>query len=156
MTIHRCHLRLPWCRHQYNQHLYHAQYHYHLLRLLYHKLLISPIAPVTVPPLPPSPRSVQQEDRNEFLEDIQQVPRNARTHNIYTCIQTITGKIFTDQTGQFLCPSLSGNKCLLVLYNFNENYIDAVPMPSRTKHQILLPYKKSTEMLRKNGFTSKL
>ena len=65
-------------------------------------------------------------------------------------------KIFTNQTGQFLCSSLSGNKYLLVLYNYDANYINAIPMPSRTKHQIQLAYKQSTEMLRKHGFTPKL
>ena len=34
--------------------------------------------------------------------------------------------------------------------------MDDVPIPSRAKHQVLLAYKNSTEMLRKRGFTPKL
>ena len=63
---------------------------------------------------------------------ISQEPNNKRTHHVFPSIQPITGKIFTDQTGQFPCPSISGNKYLFVLYDYDANYIDAVPMPSRT------------------------
>ena len=87
---------------------------------------------------------------------INQEPNNKRTHHVFPSVQPITGKIFTDQTGQFPCPSISGNKYLFVLYDYDANYIDAVPMPSRTQHQILIAYKKSTDMLRKRGFTPKL
>ena len=47
-------------------------------------------------PYPPLLPSVIQQDRDKFLENIQQTPRNVRTHDVYTYVQLITGKIFTD------------------------------------------------------------
>ena len=75
---------------------------------------------------------------------------------MYTRYQPTTKKIFTDQTDQFLCSSISGNKYLFLLYDYDADDIDDVPMPSRAKHQILLAYKKNTDMLRKRWFTPKL
>ena len=81
---------------------------------------------------------------------------NTRTHHVFTTCEPITGKIFTDQTGQFICPSISGNKYLFILYDYDSNYIDAVPMPSKTKHQILLAYQKSIKMLKSRGLRPQL
>jgi len=44
--------------------------------------------------------------------------------------------------------SIAGNAYLCVLYNYDANYIDAVPMSSKTKHQILAAYKNITMMLK--------
>ena len=89
-------------------------------------------------------------------EVIDQTPNNKITHQVYTSYQPITRKIFTDQTGQFLCPSISGNKYLFLLYDYGAIYIDGVSMMSRAKYQIILAFKKSTELLRKRGFTPKI
>ena len=39
----------------------------------------------------------------------------SRTHHVYADCFDITGKIFTDQTGPFLLPSISGNKYVFIL-----------------------------------------
>ena len=111
----------------------------------------SPIAPPHT--LYQTPQSVQQ---ITIPEVINKTPNNTRTHQVYASFQPITGKIFTDQSGQFLSTSISGNKYLFLLNYCDVNYIDYLSMPSRTKHQILLTYKKSTEMMCKRGFIPKL
>ena len=52
-----------------------------------------------------------------------------------------TGQIHTDQTGQFIVPSSTGNNYLLILYDYDSNSILAEPMRNRTGQCILLAYK---------------
>ena len=49
--------------------------------------------------------------------------------------------MFTDQTGRFILPSSNGNTQLFVLYDYDSNYIDAEPMPTKTAKSILNAYK---------------
>ena len=79
-----------------------------------------------------------------------QLPRSK--HVFADCIP-VSGKIYTDQTGQFSIPSSSGNKYLFVLYEYDSNFIHAVPIPSRTKHQLLTAYKSSIALFKRRGFT---
>ena len=62
------------------------------------------------------------------------------THHTYVYFQSITGKIGTDQTGQFFVPSVSSNNYLLILFDFDRNYIFDGPIPNRTKHSIKNAY----------------
>jgi hypothetical protein len=57
------------------------------------------------------------------------------------CIQP-TGLIFTDQTGEFVIPSSTGNNQLLVIYDYDSNYIHAEPMKSKTGPAILAAYQR--------------
>ena len=45
------------------------------------------------------------------------------THHTYVDFQSITRKIGTYQTGQFVVPSVSGNNYLLILFDFDSSYI---------------------------------
>jgi len=65
-------------------------------------------------------------------------------HIFPVCIP-ISEKKITDQTGQVTIPSSSGNKYLFVLYEYDSNFIHAVPIPSRTKNQFLTTYNSSIE-----------
>ena len=60
-----------------------------------------------------------------------------RTHHVYVNCFSATGKIYTDQTGPFLRPSISGNKYVFILYDYDSNYIAAVAIPSRTKDHLV-------------------
>ena len=65
-----------------------------------------------------------------------------RTHVCFLSVEAFTGQVFSDQTGRFPVPSSSGNNYLMVVYDYDSNLIDAEPMPSKTKHQILAAYKR--------------
>ena len=89
------------------------------------------------PPEITSPPSSETDDVFPTSE-----PNNARTHHCFASIMTpTTGQIHTDQTGQFIVPSSTGNNYLLILYDNDSNSILAEPMRNRTGQCILLAYK---------------
>jgi hypothetical protein len=49
--------------------------------------------------------------------------------------------IYTDRTGKFLTPSVSGNQYVLIVYEYDGNYINGAPMPDRTGPSIISAYK---------------
>ena len=75
----------------------------------------------------------------------------SRTHHVYADCYNITGKIFTDQTGPFILPSISGNKYVFVLYDYDSNYIAARAIPSRTKEHLVTAYRSIISLLLKRG-----
>ena len=79
-----------------------------------------------------------------------------RTHAIYADCITATGCIYTDQSGPFLTPSTSGNKYIFVMYDIDSNFIDAIPIPSRTKEQLVKAYRTGITRLQQRGLTSQL
>ena len=52
--------------------------------------------------------------------------------------------------------SISGNWYIFILYDDDANYIDAVPIPSRTKHQILKAFQQSESILKSRGLEPRL
>ena len=83
-------------------------------------------------------------------------PSSIRTNDVFCATQEITGKTFSDQTGKFVCPSVSGNKYIFILYHYDSNSIHARAIPSRTKHQLLTAYKSIVQDLTKRGFKPRL
>jgi hypothetical protein len=65
------------------------------------------------------------------------VGKGARSHHCCVSIFEPTGQIYADQTGKFVTPSITGNNCLLVSYDFDSNSILAEPMKSR--HATAIP-----------------
>ena len=45
-----------------------------------------------------------------------------------------TGNFFTDQPGQFIAPSSTGNNYIFILYDYDSNAILVDPMPGKTTH----------------------
>ena len=66
---------------------------------------------------------------------------------MYATSISITGAIFTNQTGSFPLPYSVGNKCIFVLYDYGSSYIDARAMVAKTKDQIIIAYRASITML---------
>jgi hypothetical protein len=79
-----------------------------------------------------------------------------RTNHIYADCTQIKGQVYTDQTGKMLVPSVSGMNYCLILYDFDSNLIWAVPIPSRTKHQILKAMKQAFKLLESRGLKPQL
>ena len=74
-----------------------------------------------------------------------------RTNDVYVACFSTTGKIFTDQTGRFPHTSTAGNKYMLVVYNYNNNFVHVESMPSRSDYQILLVYQRAHTILVSRG-----
>jgi len=64
--------------------------------------------------------------------------------------------MYTDPTGHFLVPSVSGNSYIHVVYDYNSNFIHAEPMRNRTKEVILAAYQRVISLLKSRGLQPKL
>ena len=80
----------------------------------------------------------------------------SRTRHIYTKYKPITGQVHSDQSGATPITSISGSTYISILYDECSNYINAVPIPSCTKHQILKAYKSSHTMLKLRNLQPRL
>lgn len=81
---------------------------------------------------------------------------NERTNEVYPECFPISGQIYTDQTGAFPVASTAGNRYIMILYDYDSNYIAAEPIPSRTEFQLLQAYKKMRRTLQLRGLKPKL
>lgn len=83
-------------------------------------------------------------------------PSVGRTQYIYAACEPVTSTVHSDQTGALPITSISGNKYIFILYDEDSNYIDDIPIPSRTKLQILQAYQSSHTMLKSRSLRSHL
>lgn len=63
-----------------------------------------------------------------------------------------SGKVYSNQTGQFLTTSSLGNKYIMILYDGNTNVILTEPFKNQTGVAILKVYKKLLNILINKGF----
>ena len=79
-----------------------------------------------------------------------------RSHFLYAACAEITGKVFSDQTGHFLTSSTSGNKEMLILYDYDSNFTHAEAMEDRSGPEILMAYKRGHKLLSSRGLGPQL
>ena len=79
-----------------------------------------------------------------------------RTNNIFIENIEITGRTFSDQTGGFVCPSISGNNYVFIVYDFDSNSIHALPIPTRKKEHIVAAFQKIVKRLTLKGLKPQL
>jgi len=86
------------------------------------------------------------------------IPAPLRTHTIFADCHLMTGQIATDMmTGRFLVSSSWGNSYMLVVYDYDSNYIHAEPLrSSHSGTDILAAYKSSIALLTSHGLTPRL
>jgi hypothetical protein len=104
-------------------------------------------------------RSTQQHDNQPVIDtnpemDPKQEENNEITNHLFATIDD-TGKIYTDQTGQFPVKSSQGNQYILVLYDFDTNAILTEPLKNRSGNEILQAYQKLHKYLTDRGFKPK-
>jgi hypothetical protein len=63
-----------------------------------------------------------------------------KVRDIYTTMYDVRETMFSDQTGQFLTCSQSGNKYIMVLVEINSNAILVEPMKSRKDAEMIQEY----------------
>jgi hypothetical protein len=66
------------------------------------------------------------------------------------------GQIYTDQTGRFPVVSSKGNKCIMILYDYDSNAILAQPIKDRTAPELLNAFQVMEQELVARGLTPKL
>jgi hypothetical protein len=93
--------------------------------------------------------SIQQPTYDADLEDgvVPLTEDNTRTRIIYADCHCTTGMVYTDPTGKFLVPSVYDNQYILVVYEYDSNYIHAEPMIDRTGPSIIAAYQRSIAFL---------
>ena len=79
-----------------------------------------------------------------------------KTQWVFIDIQDTTGKIFSDLTGKFVCPSKSGNKYIFILYDHDSNSIHSPAIPSRTVMQLAKAHKSIIKHLTAHSLKPKL
>ena len=83
-------------------------------------------------------------------------PAELRSHCLYAGFAEVTGKVFSDQTGKFLMPSTSGNEYLLILYDYDSNFIHAEAMKNKSGTEIVNAYRRGHKLLTARGLKPQL
>ena len=78
------------------------------------------------------------------------------THIVSMKITELTGKVSSDQTGDFPIISRKGNKYVMVLYDQNTNSILSEPLKSHSQKEILGAQIKLHDYLADRGFTPRV
>ena len=76
---------------------------------------------------------------------------NTTANFCYTTIFEPTGKVYSDQTGNFQYVSSKGNNSLVIMYDYDSNAILAEPISNRKAATILSATKKLHDILRRKG-----
>lgn len=84
------------------------------------------------------------------------IPIDHRSHHCYAAIFEPTGQIYSDQTGRFVSPSSNGNNYIMVVYDYDSNFLFAQPFPRRTKECILKAFQTVHKRLVQAGLRPKL
>jgi hypothetical protein len=77
---------------------------------------------------------------------------NTCTRLIYADCHCTTGMVYTEPTGKFLVSSVSDNQYVLVVYEYDINYIHTEPMIDRTDPSIIAAYQPRITFLQSRGF----
>jgi hypothetical protein len=80
----------------------------------------------------------------------------SKTYECFCAIAEPTGQIYTDQTGRFISPSSTGNNYLMILYDYDSNFIFAQPMKNRQAETIVAAYASLHARLCKAGLKPRL
>ena len=78
-------------------------------------------------------------------------PVSEKTHYLYAYCEPATGQVYTDQTGRFLTTSNSGNTDMLILYDYDSNFIHVEPMKSHEGKEILAAYQRAHKLFTERG-----
>jgi hypothetical protein len=110
----------------------------------------SPILPTNNP----KENNIQQQttDDEAALDTAHPEPPSSRTRVLYVDLNATTGKIYTNPTGIFLTPSISGHQYMIVFYEYNDKYIHSEPKIDRKGPSIIVSYKKAVQYFESRGF----
>jgi hypothetical protein len=76
---------------------------------------------------------------------------NVRTHCVFAKTVSLTGKVFSDQTGRFPQTSSRGNKYIMIFYYYDSSAILAEPLKSRSETELLRAFSKLHQYLTDRG-----
>jgi hypothetical protein len=79
----------------------------------------------------------------------------SKTHLVYAVVID-QGQLYTDLTGRFLLRPSKGNWYVMICYSYDCNYVNAVPMKSRSASEWFKAYEHIHQELTSRGFKPKL
>ena len=79
-----------------------------------------------------STRTTVTESDNDKCHFPAKAHEDRRTHVVLAAVHSVEGLVYSDQTGAFPEVSVSGYKHILVVYEYDSNYIFVEPMKSKT------------------------
>jgi hypothetical protein len=79
----------------------------------------------------------------------------SKTHLVHAVV-IYQGQLYTDLTGRFPVRSSKGNWYVIICYSYDCNYVNAVPMKSRSASEWLKSYEHIQQELTSRGFRPKL
>ncbi|EEC51526.1 predicted protein [Phaeodactylum tricornutum CCAP 1055/1] len=91
-------------------------------------------------------------DENPVPDD----PPALKSNFLYADCYETTGKIFSDLTGRFVTSSSTGNAYMLVVYDYDSNFIHVEPMKNRTGTEILAAYRRAFDLFSSRGLRPQL
>ena len=101
-------------------------------------------------------RSTKPSPPPETDPDTRPEPTPDRSHAVFVDVHHVTGALASDQTGRFLVPSSAGHQYHMVLYEYDSNYIHAIPLRSRTGPDILAAFQSGHQLLLSRGLKPQL
>jgi hypothetical protein len=105
----------------------------------------------------PKIRSTSKTPITSDIEDISATTENSGTKNhLVYAVLVDQGQLYTDLTGKFPVRSSKGNWYVMVCYIFDCNYINVVPMKSRSASEWVKAYDHIHQELTAKGFKPKL
>ena len=76
------------------------------------------------------------------------LPDDEQANYCYATIFSQSGKMYSDQTGNFFQASSKGNLLVMILYDYDSNAILAEPIKNRKAETILAAYEKMHRFLK--------
>ena len=84
------------------------------------------------------------------------LPNDDQANYCYATIFSQSGKMYSDQTGNFFQASSKGNLLVMILYDYDSNAILAEPIKNRKAETILAAYEKMHRFLKSKGMKPKI
>ena len=81
---------------------------------------------------------------------------HTKSRYVFADVYTATGKVYGDPTGPFVAPSISENKYILVVYDYDINTIFEEPFASRKTGSQIESYETILTVLISHGLTPKM
>eukprot|EP00957_Ditylum_brightwellii_P084458 6422611-Ditylum_brightwellii.AAC.1 len=73
-------------------------------------------------------QNVWSTKRIDPMEPTEQEPGNIKTHLVFAALEEVEGRMYSDQTGTFPKVSNRGNRHAMVLYVYDANHIQGIPI----------------------------
>ena len=96
-------------------------------------------------------KNTESTETYDELFPIQLTENNVNANYCYTTIYEPTGKVYSDQSGNFKYVSTKGNTALVIMYDYDSNAILAEPIGNRKATTLLAATRKMHDILRSKG-----